>query len=113
MPIEKDPEVADLRSCQKMVAVEDNRVVGFVGTQETYLGWLYVHPDYYSRGIGRKLLQAGAEQIGGKAWTIVLAGNTRARDLYNSEGFKEVLRFESDNAGYPCTCIRLESEDGP
>ena len=88
MPIEKDPEVADLRSCQKMVAVEDNRVVGFVGTQETYLGWLYVHPDYYSRGIGRKLLQAGAEQIGGKAWTIVLAGNTRARDLYNSEGFK-------------------------
>ncbi len=110
VPIEKDPEVEHLKLCQKLVAVENNQVVGFVGVDERYLGWLYVHPDHYGKGIGRTLLQAGLKLIPDKAWTIALAGNTRAVNLYQSEGFVEVNRYQSDNAGYPCTCLRLERE---
>ncbi len=109
VPIEKDQEVEHLRLCQKQVAIMNGQIVGFVGIHEGYLGWLYVHPDHYGMGIGRKLLQTGLKLINGNAWTIVLAGNTRAIDLYQSEGFSEINRYESDNAGYACTCIRLET----
>jgi hypothetical protein len=40
-------------------------------------------------------------------WTVVLAGNARARQLYESEGFQVVHTFASANAGYPCTCVQL------
>jgi len=108
VPIEKDPEVEHLKLCQKLVVVENDQVLGFVGVHEAYLGWLYVHPDHFGKGIGRKLLQAGLELIPEKAWTIALAKNSRAVSLYQSEGFIEVNRYQSDNAGYPCTCLRLE-----
>ena len=88
----------------------DDNIVGFVGIHKGYLGWLYVHPDYYGLGIGRKLLQTGLKLINGTAWTIALGGNTRAIDLYQSEGFREVNRYKSDNAGYACTCVRLETK---
>ncbi len=108
VPIERDQEVEHLRLCQKQVALINDQIVGFIGYYEGYLGWLYIHPDYYGKGIGRKLLQTGLKIINGNAWTIALAGNTRAIDLYQSEGFSEVNRYESDNVGYSCTCVRLE-----
>ena len=108
VPIEQDSEVEDLKRSHKIVACEGDKVVGFVGVDEKYVAWLYMDPEYYSQGIGRKLLQIGVEYIGPGAWTIVLHNNKRAIGLYESEGFKEVRRFDSDNAGYPCTCLRME-----
>lgn len=108
VPIEQDEEVTQLRSSEKMIAEIDGRIIGFVGVAGDYLAWLYVHPDFYGRGAGRALLRAGLERIGGSAWTIVLSGNQPAINLYTSEGFREVRRFESENAGYPCTCLRME-----
>jgi ribosomal protein S18 acetylase RimI-like enzyme len=110
VPIEEDPEMEELRSSQKLIAEKSGEVVGFVGVIEDYLAWLYVHPRYYGQGIGRKLLRSGLTLINGKAWTITLAGNTRALNLYQSEGFRELNRYESENAGYPCICLRLETE---
>lgn len=110
VPIKEDQEVDHLKLCQKMVAVLDKQIVGFIGVDDAYLGWLYIHPDHYGNGIGRKLLQEGLKLIPGKAWTIALAGNAKAVNLYQSEGFVEVHRYQSDNAGYPCTCLRLERD---
>jgi ribosomal protein S18 acetylase RimI-like enzyme len=110
IPIEEDQEVDHLKKCYKYVAVADEKIVGFIGLDGGYIGWLYVHPDFYSQGIGRKLLQTGIGKLTENAWTIVLDGNARAIDLYQSEGFQEVRRYQSDNAGYPCTCIRLERD---
>ena len=108
VPIEQDSEVEDLRRAHKHVACDGDRVIGFVGVDGDCLAWLYVDPAYYGRGIGRAILRAGLAEIESQAWTIVLAGNTPARRLYESEGFREVRRFESENAGYPCECIRME-----
>jgi GNAT superfamily N-acetyltransferase len=111
VPIEKDPEVEHLKKCRKLVAALDGRVIGFIGVDGDYLGWLYVDPACYGQGIGRELLQEGLKLIDGKAWTIALAGNHRAVYLYTSEGFHEVNRYQSENAGYPCTCLRLERDE--
>lgn len=108
VPIEQDKEVEDLKASKKFVACDDEKVVGFVGVDDKYLAWLYIDPSHYGRGIGRELLRIGIREIGAGAWTIVLDGNQRAISLYESEGFQEARRFASDNAGYPCTCIRME-----
>jgi ribosomal protein S18 acetylase RimI-like enzyme len=108
IPIEQDPEVEDLKRSQKFVACDGNKVVGFSAVDEKYVSFLYVDPKYYGQGIGRKLLQMAIDTIGEGAWTIVLDGNHRAIGLYESEGFEETERFKGDNAGYPCTCLRME-----
>lgn len=107
VPLADDPELEELRGCTILVAEDGDGVVGFAGVDGDYIGWLYVHPDHYRAGIGRKLLRAALQHVSGEAWTIVLAGNAPAIGLYRSEGFREVARFESDNAGYPCTCLRM------
>lgn len=108
VPIEQDSEVEDLKASKKFVVCDDQTVVGFVGVDDDYLAWLYVHPDYYGRGIGRELLRIGIREIGEGAWTIVLDGNKAAIKLYEREGFQEIDRFNGDNAGYPCTCLKMK-----
>ncbi len=107
IPIALDPEVDDLRRCAKHVACHGARVAGFVGVSGDYLAWLYVDPEYYGRGIGRRLLRLVLPLLGPAAWTIVLDGNARALRLYESEGFAVARTYTGDNAGYPCTCHRL------
>jgi ribosomal protein S18 acetylase RimI-like enzyme len=108
IPIEQDKEVEDLKRSRKFVATEDGKVVGFVGVDGDYLAWLYIDPDYYGKGIGRALLRIGIREIGDGAWTVVLDGNKKAISLYESEGFQEIGRFDGDNNGYPCTCLKMK-----
>src|SRR3972149_6156378 len=63
IPIEQDPEAEELKRSQKFVASDGARVVGFVAVDEKYVSFLYVDPDYYGQGIGRKLLQIADEAI--------------------------------------------------
>ena len=105
-----DAEQDDAESFQrsrKFVACMGEKIVGFVAVDGTYLSWLYVDPAYYGQGIGRRLLRLGVQCIGPQAWTVVLAGNSRARRLYESEGFQVVDTYDSTNAGYPCTCVLM------
>jgi ribosomal protein S18 acetylase RimI-like enzyme len=108
VPLAEDAEYEeDIHRSRKLLACEDDRVVGFVGVNGAYVSWLYVDPEYYGRGIGRRLLRLGLELAGPGAFTIALASNARALSLYKSEGFVVTETFECENAGYPCTCVRL------
>lgn len=108
VPLAEDEEDAEsFQRSQKFVACLDGRVVGFVGVDGSYLSWLYVDPDYYGRGIGRHLLQYGKHLLGPNGWTIALEHNLPARQLYVSEGFRVASVFQSSNAGYPCTGVKL------
>ncbi len=78
IPINEDKEIKHLKVCQKLVAVSDGRVAGFIGVSEGYIGWLYIHLDFYRQRIGRDLLKEGLKLIKEKAWTIALTGNSRA-----------------------------------
>jgi ribosomal protein S18 acetylase RimI-like enzyme len=104
---EEQDDVESFQRSRKFVACIGGQIVGFVGIDGTYLSWLYVDPAYYGQGIGRRLLRFGIQCIGPHAWTVVLAGNSRARRLYESEGFHVVDTYESTNAGYPCTCMLM------
>lgn len=108
IPIEQDKEVEELKRSRKFVACNGETVIGFVGVDEDYIAWLYVDPGHYGKGIGRQLLRLGIREIGEGAWTVVLDGNKKAIALYESEGFREESRFDGENNGYPCRCIRMK-----
>ena len=108
VPLAADQEdAASFQRSRKFVACVEGQIVGFVGVDGTYLSWLYVDPAWYGLGIGRRLLRLGVGLIGPQAWTVVLAGNSRARRLYESEGFQVVRTREGVNAGYPCASMEL------
>jgi ribosomal protein S18 acetylase RimI-like enzyme len=106
-------DAASFQRSRKFVACVEGEIVGFVGVDGTYLSWLYVDPAWYGRGIGRELLRLGVRLIGPQAWTIVLAGNSRAQQLYESEGFQVVRTCGGSNAGYPCTSMQLALSASP
>ncbi len=112
VPLAEDPETNDVHRSEKLVAHDGERVVGFVGVDQDYLSDLYVDPKYYGHGIGRRLLRLGLELAGPGAFTVALASNARALALYRSEAFAVARKFESENTGYPCTCLRLELDSG-
>ena len=78
------------------IAEIDGRVVGYRLAEHSqnhvYLHGLFVDPDYQGRGIGRALLKVPLliAQPHDTIHLVVLRGNTRARHLYESEGFRYV-----------------------
>ena len=85
-------EEEELFEGEVWVAQDNDLVVGFVAidSKMTWITWLYVLPDRYRQGIGRKLLRQAIANCGSIVYTSVLSGNDAALNLYQSEGFKIV-----------------------
>ena len=65
---------------------ENGNIVGFVSLIGRYIDMLYVHPDYFSMGYGRELLDIALNEF--RADTLcVLEQNTRALEMYKRRGF--------------------------
>jgi len=108
VPLAEDkPDILAFKRSIKHVACIEDKVVGFVGTDKAEVSWLYVDPCFQGQGVGRQLLEHGLAVIDAKAATYVLEGNSIARKLYESAGFKVVQQFDSNNNGYACSVLRL------
>ena len=109
-------EKLTLERCEKMafswtdnilVAMEGERVIGFVGfgdrgeeapeTGEIFA--LYVLQEYYGKGVGRRLMEAGLAQLRAypRVCLWVLKGNARAIRFYQKCGF----RADGEEAFHP------------
>ena len=81
-----------------MVALEDDRVVGYVGSQtvcgETDMMNIAVHPDYRRRGIAQSLIEVLIRELknrGSICLTLeVRCSNDSAIGLYEKMGFRQV-----------------------
>ena len=104
---EEKEDIADFNESSKFVAEIAGEVVGFSGVKDNVVTWLYVKPEFAGNGIGKQLLLSALELIDGEAFTYVLAGNEIALKVYTMFGFTKSLEFDSDCAGYPCTCLKL------
>ncbi len=101
------------------VLVIDEAIVGFAAYGEDELTWLYVDPDRFAEGHGRRLLRHVAGQVevmhdGSVLRTEVLEGNAAALGLYLSEGFTVVRRSEgklAGNEGFAAVGLVLEHRD--
>lgn len=71
---------------------EDDRPVAFVRVESSTIQSVYVDPDHWGQGLGRRLVQEGERLLRDRGvveadlWTLV--GNDRAVALYESEGWR-------------------------
>jgi GNAT superfamily N-acetyltransferase len=78
------------------VAESEGRVVAFASLHGDMLEHLYVHPDFYSRGIGTSLLEKARSFSPGRLRLYTFVRNERARRFYERHGFRAIA-FGSDN----------------
>ena len=90
IPLEQAAEPEGLFDGEVWVACLGERIAGFVAASDDEITWLYVDPDVYRRGIGRRLLRHAVAQCGPEVTTEALSGNQAAIQLYQSEGFEIV-----------------------
>jgi len=90
-------DVAGYMQYDLAVAVEDERVAGFLAAQSLGAGEhellnLAVAPRFRRAGVARKLLHWLCKQIDGSLFLEVRESNLAARNLYKSMDFEEVGR---------------------
>ena len=69
------------------IAEADGRIAGFLALKSTEIDHLYVHPDYYRRGVGRQLLAEARALSPERLHLFTFQRNSRARALYEAHGF--------------------------
>ena len=97
LTLERCEKIAFAWQDHLIIAKDGDRVVGFVGygdrgeeapdTGEIFA--LYVLPEYYGKGVGQQLMEAGLEQLQGypQVCLWVLKENRRAIRFYEKSGF--------------------------
>ena len=89
LPLKIAAEREDLFGYELYVAEWEGEPAGFVACSDDELAWLYVHPRFFRRGIGRTLAREALRHMGRPVWVEVLKGNAPAAALYRSLGFCE------------------------
>ena len=72
------------------VACEEDRIVGFVASNDLCVSQLYVRVGCHRRGIGSALLEIAKQASAGSLWLYTFARNQRARRFYEQRGFAAV-----------------------
>ena len=87
----------------ELLGYEENGIlVGFMGVAEENLEMLFIHNDFRSKGVGKKLILHGIEHLN-VTKVDVNEQNTQAADFYKYIGFQVLERTELDGQGkaYP------------
>ena len=89
------------------VADDGNVRIGFIGIQSGKIEMLFLHPDYFRKGIGKVLIQkAIAEQD--VQYVDVNEQNPSAVKFYERMGFRTFRRDSTDDQGNPFPILRME-----
>jgi putative acetyltransferase len=80
--------------------------IGFMGLSGAKVEALFLAPEYFRRGLGRRLLQH-AEQLRGALTVDVNEQNPAAVRFYEACGFVVVGRSELDSGGLPFPILHM------
>jgi ribosomal-protein-alanine N-acetyltransferase len=95
------------------VAVEENRIVGFlvarsVAADEREILSVAVAPDFRRRGVGRALLDSTLREFRGDVFLEVRESNGVAQEFYKSLGFKVLSKRPGYYESPPETAIVMK-----
>ncbi|WP_373493942.1 GNAT family N-acetyltransferase, partial [Aquiflexum sp.] len=99
----------DFHDLEVYCLVQNNAVYGFLGVAERKLEMLFLSPDLFGKGHGKKLMEFAVREL--KIDKVdVNEQNTKAVGFYNKFGFKTYQRTEKDDQGndYPLLRMKLE-----
>lgn len=107
-PLSEDKKMFDLFHSSNIYVYEAFGVAGFIGVKENYISWLFVHPNYRSQGIGKKLVSFILSTLSGEVTLNVAKSNLVAKSLYESLGFKvakELIGEYQENSIVVCNMV--------
>jgi ribosomal protein S18 acetylase RimI-like enzyme len=108
VPLAKDgPRIAQFANTTVLVWEETKSIRGFAGFNGSFIGWLFVEPDAFRKGIGRALLRQVVSSIADHPWLWSMKDNHAALALYLSEGFAIAEERATQNGGMRCTAVKL------
>lgn len=93
---------------QVFCSVYENTVVGFIGIADKKVEMLFLDPNYFGYGIGKKLLTFAVDELNADK-VDVNEQNTKALKFYQKFGFEIVERTDQDDQGrnYPILRMKL------
>lgn len=93
---------------QVFCLINEDRVLGFIGIADNKVEMLFLHPECFGQGLGRKLLRFAVEELGAVK-VDVNEQNTKAVRFYEKFGFEIMERTEKDDQGrnYPILRMKL------
>lgn len=94
---------------QVFCSVYENTVIGFIGVADEKVEMLFLDPNYFGRGIWKKLLTFAVDKL--NAYKVdVNEQNTKALNFYQKFGFEIVERTDQDDQGrnYPLLRMKLK-----
>lgn len=72
---------------------ENNHILGFASLYlpENFIHNLFVHPDFFGKGVGGALLDASIEKMNKPLRLKCVSENNKAMKFYESKGWKKVV----------------------
>ena len=97
-----------LQFIETLWVMQDNeRPVGFMGVQERKIEMLFLHPDYFRRGLGKTFVERAFSDLDVE-YVDVNEQNPNAAKFYERMGFKVFNRTECDSEGNPFPILEMK-----
>ena len=110
-PLQADAEMQALFLDSIIVVMERaGRVVGFAGSRNSSITWLFVHPASRRKGVATALIHDMLARLKQPVTLNVVGGNVAARTLYERLGFKLEREFVGQFRGIPCAVATFSYE---
>lgn len=98
-----------ISSVEHLVAAEiDEKIIGFMGTQNRRLEMLFLTPSEIGKGIGKKLIRYGMDNYGINEVTVN-EQNPEAVGFYRHMGFETYKRMDCDEEGNPYPLLYMKA----
>ena len=111
LPLAADEKMKGLFAASRVLVAEaGGRVVGFAGHRESFVTWLFVHPAFRRKGIGRSLMRHLIADLYPPIKLNVASDNLAAQGLYRQLGFTVDREYVGEFQGRPCSVTRLRYE---
>ncbi len=111
LPLATDPAMNALFLASKIVVMESiGRVIGFCGSRDSYITWLFVHPAFRRKGVATALIHEMLARLRKPVTLNVMMSNTPARAFYERIGFSLEREFQGNFQGNPCNVAKLRYE---
>ena len=97
-----------LRHFETLWVMQDEGLsIGFMGVQERKIEMLFLHPDYFRKGLGKVLVERAFSELNVE-YVDVNEQNPNAMKFYERMGFKAFNRTECDSEGNPFPILEMK-----
>ncbi len=103
------PQAEDaVRQIETLWVMQDGpRPVGFMGVQERKIEMLFLHPDYFRKGLGKIFVELAFRDLNVE-YVDVNEQNPDAVKFYERMGFRTFHRDATDDQGNPFPILRMK-----